>query len=212
MEIFRAEHITRQFSEKFVLRNFSFSVSSGDKLNIAGRSGIGKTTLFRLLLGFDRPDNGTIYFEGEPLTEERAWAVRRKVAYVSQDLNIGRGRVQQLFDDTLSLKANHSLRKQSEQKLLGYLQLLQLPDSIPDKNIEELSGGERQRVAIINALLLNRTIFFLDEVSSALDPALKTVVLDYFLGNPAFTVLYISHDQYVPTQSSVRTLQLDDHE
>jgi putative ABC transport system ATP-binding protein len=104
MEIFRAEHITRQFSEKFVLRNFSFSVSSGDKLNIAGRSGIGKTTLFRLLLGFDRPDSGTIYFEGEPLTEERAWAVRRKVAYVSQDLNIGRGRVQQLFDDTLSLK------------------------------------------------------------------------------------------------------------
>lgn len=212
MELFRAEHITRQFSEKFVLSNFSFSVSSGDKLKIAGRSGIGKTTLFRLLLGFDRPDQGTIYFEGEPLTEEQAWIVRRKVAYVSQDLNIGRGKVNQFFDDTLSLKANHSFRKQSEQKLPGYLDLLHLPNTVLDKNIEELSGGERQRVAIVNALLLNRTIFFLDEVSSALDPVLKTVVLDYFLSNPDFTVLYISHDQYESTHSAIKTLQLHDYE
>lgn len=212
MELFRIEHISRQFSDKFVLRNFSLTVSAGEKLNIAGRSGIGKTTLFRLLLGFVTPDSGTIRFGGKELNDETMWQVRQQVAYVSQDLQIGRGGVAQLFDDTMNLKANRPLKKEAERLLPQLLRTFQLADSILDKSLESLSGGERQRVAIINALLLQRRIFFLDEVTSALDPDLKALVLDYFLGNPDFTVLYISHDRYVPVHSTVKTIALDAHE
>ena len=63
MELFRIENITKQFSTKFVLQNFSFTVLSGQKINISGRSGIGKTTLFRLLLGFEKPDAGHLFFQ-----------------------------------------------------------------------------------------------------------------------------------------------------
>jgi len=207
--MFEFQHITKQFSEKFVLQDFSFKIAQGDKINIAGRSGIGKTTLFRLLLGFEQPDSGTILYENKALTDTSVWELRKKVAYVSQDLNIGRGNVQALFDETLSLKANFAHNTNSKADIKTYFALFELSEDLLSKDIEELSGGEKQRVAIINALLLKRTIFFLDEITSALDKVLKTKVLDYFLQNPEFTVLYISHDNYIPTGVELKTLKLD---
>lgn len=207
--MFTLEQLSKQFADNFVLNDFSYEISEGDKLNIAGRSGIGKTTLFRLLLGFEKPDSGRILFNGELLTDEKVWEVRRLVAYVSQDLAIGRGVVRRLFDETLSYKANLQHKHEAEKEITRYLSFFELPETILEKNIEELSGGERQRIAIVNALILKRKIFFLDEVTSALDPALKAKVLDFFLGNADFTVLYISHDNYLPESTLVRTLKLD---
>ncbi len=207
--MFRLEHLTKQFSDQFVLEDFSFDILEGEKIIISGRSGIGKTTLFRLLLGFEQPDNGKIYFENELLTAITVWNLRRRVAYVSQDMNIGRGNLQAFFNETLSLKANVEYKNSSLSELEELLNSFELPDTLLQKNIEELSGGEKQRVAIINALLLKRNIFFLDEITSALDKSLKSKVLDYFLLNPAFTVLSISHDNYLPTEAVTRTLKLD---
>ena len=207
--MFRLEHLTKQFSDQFVLEDFSFDIQEGEKIIVSGRSGIGKTTLFRLLLGFEQPDSGTIYFENELLTEVTVWNLRRRVAYVSQDLNIGRGNLQTFFNETLSLKANAEYKNSSLDELEELLNAFELPDTLLQKNIEELSGGEKQRVAIINALLLKRNIFFLDEITSALDKSLKSKVLDYFLLNPTFTVLSISHDNYLPAEAITRTLKLD---
>jgi putative ABC transport system ATP-binding protein len=92
------------------------------------------------------------------------------------------------------------------------LNFFELPKEILNKNIEELSGGEKQRVAIINALLLQRKIFFLDEITSALDQKLKRKVLDFFLANSNFTVLYISHDDYLPENTNIRILKLSENE
>ena len=207
--MFRLEHLTKQFSDQFVLEDFSFDIQEGEKIIVSGRSGIGKTTLFRLLLGFEQPDSGKIYFENELLTEITVWNLRRRVAYVSQDLNIGRGNLQTFFNETLSLKANAEYKNSSLDELEELLNAFELPDTLLQKNIEELSGGEKQRVAIINALLLKRNIFFLDEITSALDKSLKSKVLDYFLLNPTFTVLSISHDNYLPAEAITRTLKLD---
>lgn len=209
MEVFRIENISKQFSEQFVLRDFSFVIQPGDKVIVSGRSGIGKTTLFRLLLGFEKPDSGEIYFENQLIDELSVWELRRKVAYVSQDLSIGRGNLQTFFNETLSLKANFPNKKGALEKLNTLLVYFELPETVLQKNIEELSGGEKQRVAIINALLLNRSIFFLDEITSSLDKTLKSKVMDYFLLNPNFTILSISHDNYVPTGIATKTLKLD---
>jgi len=210
--MFEFQHVTKQFSEKFVLKDFSFKIAEGDKVNIAGRSGIGKTTLFRLLLGFEQPDSGTICYKNKPLTDANVWEVRRNTAYVSQDLNIGRGKVQTFFDETMSYKANLHHKHATGKELLQHLDYFELPETILAKNIEELSGGEKQRIAIVNSLILKRNIFLLDEVTSALDPSLKAKVLDFFLKNENFTVLYISHDSYLPEKTVVRTLKLDENE
>ena len=207
--MFRFENISKKFSAQFVLQNFSTEILECDKVLISGPSGIGKTTLFRMLLGFENPDMGSIYFENRCLDDLQVWELRRRVAYVSQDLNIGTGSVNAFFEETMSLKANILHRINFDTDLTNYLDYFELPQSILSKNIEDLSGGEKQRVAIINALLLKRKIFFLDEITSALDAKLKAKTLDYFFENPEFTILSISHDNYVPQSIQVKTIKLD---
>lgn len=207
--MFNIQHISKQFSNNFVLSDFSYHILTGDKINIVGRSGIGKTTLFKLLLGFEKPDNGTISFENYELTDSKVWELRKRVAYVSQDLNIGHGKVQSFFDETLLYKANFQLKSIAYEAIHEHMEYFELSRDILQKDIESLSGGEKQRIAIINALILKRKIFFLDEVSSALDKPLRIKTIDYFMLNPAFTVLSISHDNYLPLGVNIKTLKLD---
>lgn len=203
------QHVTKKFSEQFVLNNFSFKINEGDKVQISGRSGLGKTTLFRLLLGFEKADAGTILFNNNSLEDKFIWEFRKAVAYISQDLNIGYGKVNNFFDDSLSLKSNLHIKSKALAMLDNYLDFFEIPVSFLDKNIEELSGGEKQRIAIINALLLERKIFLLDEISSALDNSLKIKTIDFFLTKPEFTVLYISHDKYLPKGFDIKTIKFD---
>lgn len=107
------KNITKQFTEQFVLQDFNLEIHKADKIVITGRSGIGKTTIFRLLLGFAKPDKGEILFEGEALNDKSIWDFRKRIVYISQDLNIGTGKVRQLFEDTLSLKANLAFKSES---------------------------------------------------------------------------------------------------
>ncbi len=203
------KHITKQFSDNFVLQDFNLDIQKNEKIIIRGRSGIGKSTIFKLLLGFVKPDKGEIVFEGKALNEKTIWEFRKKIVYISQDLTIGTGKVHQLFKDTLSLKTNAERKKESLKTVNELLSQFELNEAILDMDLEELSGGEKQRVAIINGLLLKRTIFLLDEVTSALDKSLKKKVSDFFYLHPNFTVLSISHDNYMSENGTIRTLKLD---
>lgn len=202
------KQINKQFSEQYLLQDFSLTVAEGDKVNISGKSGIGKSTLFKLVLGFEKPTAGEILYKGKKLDDALVWELRKEVAYVSQDLSIGQGNVREFFVATMSLKANAKQNVDTEAKIKELLAFFELPEVILDKNVEELSGGEKQRVAIINALLLNRKIFLLDEVTSALDKDLKEKVINFFLKNEEFTVLYISHDNYLPEGVNLKSIDL----
>ncbi len=203
------ENVSKQFSKQFILSNFSFEIHQGDKVNISGRSGIGKTTIFRLILGFEEPDTGTIYFNQKPLTNKTVWDIRKQIAYVSQDLSIGNGKVSALFNSTLSLKENLKNKIASTNEIKPLMAFFNLPEALLQKSIDELSGGEKQRVALINALLLKRKIFLLDEFTSALDKALKEKVFNYFFQNKEFTVIYISHDDFLPQNVELKTIELE---
>ena len=75
-----------------------------------------------------------------------------------------------------------------------YLALFALDEAILEKDFRTLSGGEKQRIVIIISLLLERTIFFLDEITAALDSRMKDTVAEYFLSHEDWTVIAISHD------------------
>ncbi|MCK4941506.1 ATP-binding cassette domain-containing protein, partial [candidate division WOR-3 bacterium] len=106
MSVIRFENVSVQFNQNLLFERLNFDVEKGEKLLVYGRSGEGKTTIIRLLLGFECPREGNIYFEGKLLDRKTVWDVRKEIAYVSQNLDIGAGRVTALINRVLKYKAN----------------------------------------------------------------------------------------------------------
>lgn len=192
-ELIKYENIGISFENRKILSGFNLTVKKNQKILLRGKSGTGKTTLLKILLGFTKPSEGTIYFKNRVIDSKTCWEARKEIAYVVQDTDLGEGKVKSLLDDVFSYRANKE--KLDHEKLRVFMGELELEDDILEKNFQELSGGEKQRIGILIALLLNRDIYLLDEVTSALDAKLKKKIADYFLARENWTLLIVSHDR-----------------
>jgi putative ABC transport system ATP-binding protein len=179
-------------SHQKVLENFNLTIKEGEKVLIRGKSGTGKSTLFLCLLGLMRPSGGDVYFDNLPVNGNSVSVVRTKVAYVPQDVDVGRDSVNEFFDTIFSYNAVGFTP--SFEKIQRLLEWFELDASILKKEFKSLSGGEKQRIVLILSLLLERNVFLLDEPTSSLDSSLKSKVVDYFVNDPSLTVIVISHD------------------
>jgi phospholipid/cholesterol/gamma-HCH transport system ATP-binding protein len=167
---FRDVHLA--FDDKVVLDGVSFTVRRGETKVILGRSGGGKSTAIRLILGLLKPDAGQILIDGEDITdygEDEMMDVRKKIGMVFQE--------GALFD-SLSVYENvaYRLREQGvideeevESEVRRMLRFVDLEDAI-DKMPIELSGGMRRRVGIARALVGDPEIVLFDEPTAGLDP------------------------------------------
>lgn len=190
----RFENIKISFTNNNIFEDFNLTINRGEKVLIYGKSGIGKSVLFKLLLGLIQPEKGTVYFDDKLLDGKTVWDVRKKISYVSQDVDIASGNVFEIIKDIFSIKANSHLEL-VEDELLELMDQFELKRELLDKDLSHLSGGERQRIAIVVAILLKRDVFLLDEVTAALDSNLKDKVINYFTHRSDWTVLVISHDK-----------------
>lgn len=159
------------FDDKKILDGVSFVVRRGETKVILGRSGGGKSTTIRLILGLLKPDSGQIFIDGEDITdfsEEEMIPVRQKIGMVFQE--------GALFD-SLSVYDNVAYRlhetgideSEVEREVRRMLSFVDLEDAI-DKMTDELSGGMRRRVGIARALVGDPTIVLFDEPTAGLDP------------------------------------------
>jgi phospholipid/cholesterol/gamma-HCH transport system ATP-binding protein len=159
------------FDQKVILDGISFSVRRGETKIILGRSGGGKSTVIRLILGLIKPDSGRILIDGEDITdydEPALMTVRQKIGMVFQE--------GALFD-SLPVYENvaYRLREQGveeeevESEVRRMLRFVALEDAI-DKMPSELSGGMRRRVGIARALVGDPEIVLFDEPTAGLDP------------------------------------------
>jgi phospholipid/cholesterol/gamma-HCH transport system ATP-binding protein len=166
---FRDVHLS--FDDKKILNGVSFTVRRGETKLILGRSGGGKSTTIRLVLGLLKPDSGQILVDGEDIThytEEEMMRVRQKMGMVFQE--------GALFD-SLSVFENVAYRLQEqgvdeetcEKEVRRMLRFVDLEEAI-DKMPSELSGGMRRRVGIARALVGDPTIVMFDEPTAGLDP------------------------------------------
>lgn len=181
------------FNGKNIFDRLNFYAAKGDKVAILGKSGLGKSSFLKLILGFISPQSGQILFNNIPVNERTIWDIRKKISFVDQDVSLGKGRVIDWLHGVFNFKANDSVGFPRE-KLKQLCEYFELTPEDLHKNIDDLSGGEKQRLAIIVSVLLKRELFLFDEVTSSLDADLKAKTADYFVGDKERTVIVISHD------------------
>lgn len=188
-----ARNLTVRFADQAVLDGFSIALRAGEKALLTGPSGGGKSTVLRCLLGFVAPQAGSVHIHGRELTGETVWKLRRYLAYVGQEPDLGTGTVAEVLERPFHFRANAALRENLA-RIPELFEHFGLAEQLLAKETSSLSGGEKQRVALVSALLLDRDIFLLDEVTSALDKRSRQVVVDYFRSRDDATVLFVAHE------------------
>lgn len=172
-----------------ILNNVNFSVSDGEFVSIVGASGSGKTTIFRLIVGLEEPNSGSIY-----LNEKQVKNRLGKVGYMpQQDLLMPWRTIRQNAALPLELQKEKPLDKNTVNNLLEEFGLKGYEDKYP----HELSGGMRQRVSFLRATLSGSNVLLLDEPFSALDAMTKLFMQEWLLEQwekQQSTILFITHD------------------
>ncbi len=173
--------------EKLLYENFSLSLKRGEIVAIVGESGMGKSTLFELIIGEQKPLAG----------------------------RISKGKVAQIFQDPYSsFHPSYTILAQIEEvanvmEMENYLEKLDLERYLLDKKPHELSGGQLQRCSILRALLMKPDIVLADEPTSALDNVVQLDVMKLlvqFLDRVG--ILLITHDEALATWASDRIVRI----
>lgn len=184
------------------VRNVNFDVFPGDNFGLVGESGCGKSSLMRLLTGLERPDAGSILFEGEDVgsaSPSRLRALRRRFQLVLQD-PFGslppQSSIGAIVEEPLKI---HGLGKAAERRdrARAALNEVGLGDAMYDRLPTALSAGQRQRLQVARAMVLEPRLLIMDETLSALDQTEQNKLLDLFARLQAqhgFTYIFISHD------------------
>ena len=206
--------ITKSYGELKVLKGIDIEVNNSEVVSIVGASGAGKTTLLQIIGTLDRPDSGTIFFNGSDIGRLKG---RSLAAF--RNTNIGFVfQFHQLLPEFTALEnvcipayiAGKS-KAEAESKaaeLLGFFNLSERLDHKPS----ELSGGEQQRVAVARALVNNPSLILADEPSGNLDTENKNELHKLFFRlRDTFgqTIVIVTHDRQLASMSD-RVLQIRD--
>ncbi len=186
------ENITVKEADKTILRNITFTVTDNEKVVLYGRSGSGKTTILRTLLGGHRPVEGQIRLNGQLVDKHSIGSIRKQIAYIGQEPVLGDGTIRDVLLLPFRFKAN-AMHHPDNSKLSLALERVGLPASLLHTDSATVSGGEKQRVVVARALLLNKNVFCIDEATSALDIASAEIIISLFR-DKQFTILSVSHD------------------
>ena len=190
-------HVTFGYAEQPVLRNFSMTVKEGEQVTLVGRTGAGKSTVFRLLLGLYKPETGTITIGGVNVADITDHERRSCIACVEQHFSRVPGTV--LDQITLSNAAITEEMAINAAKLTGIDETIQsLPDGYATICTEGMfSQGEWQLLSIARAAAANPAVLLLDEITANLDAETEARVLNALRrASEGRTVLSISHRIY----------------
>jgi len=193
VEILKLDRICFSYGDEKLFDDFSLVVRPGETIAFKGESGLGKSTLLKLMMGFEEPDKGTVYFRDAQLNNNTVKELRKKIAWLPQNLNIGRGNTENVIKFPFSFKVNMS-KKPATDVLHQLLRELGLGSEILEKEFSRLSAGQRQRIGILICHLLERPLVILDEPTSALDDLSAKKAFKLLKKDPSRTLISVSHD------------------
>ena len=203
------KNIHLNFGDRKIFDGFNLNVKEKEKVLIYGKSGIGKSSVLNLILGFVQPDEGEIYYKDELLNKNNIWNFRKKTAFVTQNNDLTGGKVRDFILDVLNFKANKEI-EMNEERLIELMKYFDLDSSFIDKEFQDLSGGEKQRISIIISIMMDKEIYLLDEITSSLDNKMKEKVVDYFIEKMDKTEIIISHDNHWIKKSGLKVINLEE--
>lgn len=189
-------HLNFRYSEDtpVILEDFSFEALSGEVVTLKGASGSGKSTFFRLLLGFEKTDSGRMSFDKKSLEGEGSIPFRNKVALLPQDLDMGEGSLKEVFYFPFSFK-NNQAKKPTQPQAESVFQSLGLQKIPWKEDFKSLSTGQRQRIGIAICHFLDKDILLLDEPTSALDQSSKQKIKELLFRKNKI-IISASHDDW----------------
>ena len=204
----RIEGVTKKFGDFVAVNNISLDIYEREFFSLLGASGCGKTTLLRMLAGFEVPTQGRILLDGEDMSNVPPYQRPVNMMFQSYALfphmtveqNIGFG-----------LKQDGVPKQEISKRVQDMIDLVQL-EGFGSRKPDQLSGGQRQRVALARALVKKPKILLLDEPLGALDKKLREETQFELMNiqeELGITFVIVTHDRYVLDRVSTRILELD---
>lgn len=209
MASIEVKNISKIFDNKLVLNNLNFNVSDGELLSILGKSGCGKTTLLKILIGIEKPSSGSILKNNKNITKydisKRGMGIVFQIYALFPNMTV-------LENVSYALKNKLKDKKKAYKQAMDVISMVNLEDHI-NKYPDELSGGQMQRVAIARTLALKPDVILFDEALSALDAENKIILRNKIRElNKKFniTMIFITHDQEEAFSISDRVMIMND--
>jgi putrescine transport system ATP-binding protein len=204
----RVEHVSKRFGSFLAVDDVSFSIAKGEIFSLLGGSGCGKTTLLRMMAGFETPSAGRVWIDGQDMTDVPAWDRPVHMMFQSYALfphmtvegNVGYG-----------LRFDRMTPAQRRDRVREMLDLVQL-SPFAGRKPHQISGGQRQRVALARALARQPKLLLLDEPLAALDRKLREHTqfeLMNIQDRTGVTFVVVTHDQEEAMTLSSRMAVMD---
>ena len=209
-EVLRAQGIHFGYlAGKENLSDISFSIREGEMVSIVGKNGAGKSTMAKLLCGFEKPDKGTLYYRGKDMAGDTIKERASHIGYVMQNPNQMISKPMIFEEVALSLVMQRLPEEEIRQRVYETLKICGLYE-FRNWPVNALSYGQKKRVTIASILVVSPQILILDEPTAGQDFRHYTEIMEFLreLNEKGITVLMITHDMHLMLEYTSRSLVL----
>ena len=195
-----------------VLQDINFEIKEGEFVSIVGKSGAGKTTLIKLILGLEEPTQGSVLFAGEDISKIDSSSlqhIRRRIGGIYQDYKLLPAKT--VYENVAYvMEVEGRENEEIEREVPRVLEIIGLKDKT-ESFPEELSGGEQQRLAVARALVNYPDVIIADEPTGNLDPynTYEVISLLEKINRAGKTVLLSTHDREIINKLGKRVITIE---
>ncbi|MDU4652427.1 ATP-binding cassette domain-containing protein [Sneathia sanguinegens] len=189
--LLKLENVSKKFNNELIFSNISFSVKEGEIFSIVGKSGIGKSTLAKIIIGLIKPTSGRILFNNSDISKRKISDIQMIFQDPYSALN-EKMTVEEIIKEPLIVNKQDNINERVTE-MLNFLKLIDFKTKYPN----ELSGGQRQRVIVGAAMILKPKLVICDEPIASLDLTIQEQIIQlikFFNKKYRTTFIFISHD------------------